>query len=247
MQCLAGKLCILVFKWVQVNRADTYHPPKHFCRPSTPPHGIGKKSPMLWHGLQTARTRIQLSIHGTRWKSMPWQVRAVLVTWEGPIQCLCECACVFACTRTPYVFETDGTIKTKSINSSSFDFKANRLASYVLFWFCCLETAAHPHAYTHTPWTLDSQSHNRSICLCFSYPHTVCLPPLCKFLSSYNIRFFFIFFYWSWPPFYNRTCVVLMDCFLHSSDDGKRRGCPSFVYENVCVGAWVCVCQKDAC
>lgn len=68
----------------------------------------------------------------------------------------------------------------KSINSSSFDFKANRVVLYVLFEFV---TTRHIHAHAHTPNVTLTPSQYVWICLCvFFFFHThslsisVCLP-----------------------------------------------------------------------
>lgn len=43
MQCSAGRLGVLAFKWMTL---DPHHPPKHCHRPSSPPHGNSTGLPL---------------------------------------------------------------------------------------------------------------------------------------------------------------------------------------------------------
>lgn len=72
------------------------------------------------------------------------------------------------------ICETDGTVEEKSINSSSFHFKANTLVLYVLLWFCS---------------PLYECTHSK-LCTKSLATRSVCLPPPPKRLSFYNIRIF---------------------------------------------------------
>lgn len=78
------------------------------------------------HPLNTSRKRAQCSKlprHQSNWAFMGDAMEA----------------CVFAHALLTFLRQMAWSKKKKkSINSSSFDFKANRLASYVLFWFCRL-------------------------------------------------------------------------------------------------------------
>lgn len=51
MQCSAGRLGVLAFKWMTL---DPYHPPKHCHRPSSPPHGNSTGLPLRTQATTTA-------------------------------------------------------------------------------------------------------------------------------------------------------------------------------------------------
>lgn len=77
----------------------------------------------------------------------------------------------------------------KSINSSSSDFKANRLASCVCFCFDFFRhTHVHMYACTHSKHKVSNRFQS---VLSFRPTHPAALPLPLKYLSGHNIWMFF--------------------------------------------------------